>query len=82
MNCFTMALDCKSFINVIKTFNPANQNLKKILMKKLHLYSGNNNLAQIHVFPNPLIVAQGRKILLLEHNFPHFNYTAVYMVRV
>lgn len=56
MNCFTMALDCKSFINVIKTFNPANQNLKKILMKKMHLYSGNNNLAQIHVFPNPLII--------------------------
>ena len=40
---------------VQKVFNPANQNVKKILMKHWHLISGNNNLVQI--YPDPPIVA-------------------------
>ena len=53
----------KKILLFIRTFNPAYQNLKKILMKHWHLISGNNNLAQI--YPNPLIVAY-RKVRSLE----------------
>ena len=44
----------KKIFPFVRTFNPANQNVKKILMKHWHLISGYNNLVQI--YPNPPIV--------------------------
>ena len=45
----------KKIFPFVRTFNPANQNVKKILMKHWHLISDNNNLVQI--YPDPPIVA-------------------------
>ena len=45
----------KKIIPFVTTFNPATPNLKKILIKHLHLIAGNHNLAQI--FKNPPMVA-------------------------
>ena len=39
----------KKIFPFVRTFNPANQNVKKILMKHWHLISGYNNLAQMSV---------------------------------
>ena len=44
----------KKIFPFVRTFNPANQNVKKILMKHWHLISDNNNLVQM--YPNPPIV--------------------------
>ena len=43
----------------VRTFNPANQNVKKILMKHWHLISDNNNLVQR--YPN-LVLDAYRKV--------------------
>ena len=45
----------KKIFLFVRTFNPANQNVKKILMKHWHLISGKNNLAQM--YPKPPVDA-------------------------
>ena len=53
----------KKIFPFVRIFNPANQNVKKILIKHWHLISGNNNLVQM--YPNPPIVAN-RKVRSLK----------------
>ena len=59
----------------ITTFNPADKNLKKILMKHWHLTLGHENLAQIYPIPQLLLIGRTGlyKIPWLEHNFLHLN---------
>ena len=46
------------------TFNPTTPNLKKILMKRWHLITGNNTLAKI--YSNAQIVAYRKEISLKD----------------
>ena len=41
----------KKIFPFVRTFDPANQNVKKIPMKHWHLISDNNNLVQIYLDP-------------------------------
>ena len=55
----------KKIFPFVRNFNPANQNVKKILMKHWHLISDNNNLVQM--YPDPPIVAC-RKVRSLKYS--------------
>ena len=59
----------KKIFPFVRTFNPANQNVKKILMKHWHLISGKNNLAQMYPNP-PIVTCQSFKYSVVRAQLP------------